>query len=71
MWRSVEPDDLLDEAVVVAANAASNPKALVAAAKQTMADVIGIDTHPAAVERELTTQVWSVEQGWIADRLKR
>jgi enoyl-CoA hydratase len=69
VWRSVEPDDLLDEAVVVAANAASNPKALVAAAKQTMADMIGIDTHPEAVERELTTQVWSVEQGWITERL--
>ena len=71
VWRSVDPDDLLDDAVVVAANAASNPKPLVAAAKQTMADVIGIDTHAAAVERELTTQVWSVQQGWIAQRLKR
>jgi enoyl-CoA hydratase len=71
VWRSVEPDELLDEAVVVAAHAASNPKPLLAATKQTMADMIGIDDHPSAVERELTTQVWSVEQGWIAERLKR
>ena len=55
----------------MAANAASNPKALVAAAKQTMADMVGVDDHPAAVERELTTQVWSVEQGWIAERLRK
>jgi enoyl-CoA hydratase len=71
VWRSVEPDDLLDEAVVLAANAATNPKALVAAAKQTMADMAGIDAHATAVERELTTQVWSVQQGWIAERLRK
>ncbi|MCU1484814.1 MAG: putative enoyl-CoA hydratase [Actinomycetia bacterium] len=71
VWRSVEPDDLLDEAVVVAANAASNPKPLLAAAKQTMAEMAGIDSHAAAVERELTTQVWSVQQGWIAERLRK
>jgi enoyl-CoA hydratase len=71
VWRSVEPDDLLEDAVVVAAHAASNPKALVAATKRTLADVVAVDDHPAAVERELTTQVWSVQQGWIAARLKR
>ena len=71
VWRSVELDDLLDDAVVVAAHAASNPKALVAATKATMADVVGIDAHAEAVERELTTQVWSVQQGWIAERLKK
>jgi enoyl-CoA hydratase len=71
VWRSVEPDDLLEEAVAVAARAASAPKPLVAATKQTLADMGGIDTHTDAVERELTTQVWSVQQGWIAERIKR
>jgi enoyl-CoA hydratase len=71
VWRSVEPDDLLDEALVLAANVTSTPKALVAATKQTLADMAGIDSHAAAVERELTTQVWSVQQGWIATRLKK
>jgi enoyl-CoA hydratase len=71
VWRSVEPDDLLDDAVVIAAKAASAPKPLVAATKRTMADMAAVDTHPDAVERELTTQVWSVQQGWIAERLKK
>ena len=30
-----------------------------------------IDGHAHAVERELTTQVWSVQQGWIAERLRK
>jgi enoyl-CoA hydratase len=71
VWRSVEPDDLLEEAVVVAARAASAPKPLVAATKQTLADMVAVDTHADAVERELATQVWSVQQGWIAERVKR
>jgi enoyl-CoA hydratase len=71
VWRSVEPGDLLDEAVAVAARAAAAPRPLVAATKQTLADMAGIDAHTDAVERELTTQVWSVQQGWIAERIKR
>jgi enoyl-CoA hydratase len=71
VWRSVDPDDLLDDALVVAANAASAPKPLAAATKRTMADMAAIDTHADAVDRELTTQVWSVQQGWIAERLKK
>jgi enoyl-CoA hydratase len=31
-----------------------------------MADV---DTHPAAVERELEPQLWSTRQPWFAERL--
>lgn len=71
VWRTVEPDILLEEAVALAAKAAAAPGALVAAAKATMADMAGIDTHAEAVGRELTTQVWSIGEGWIADRLKR
>jgi enoyl-CoA hydratase len=31
-----------------------------------MADV---DTHPAAVDRELTPQLWSTRQPWFAERI--
>ena len=68
--RCVDDDALLDEAVALAARATGAPKALTGAVKQTMADVAAIDTHDDAVERELTTQVWSVQQGWIAERLR-
>ena len=69
--RCVEPDDLVPTAVALAAKAAAAPAALNAAVKQTLADMAGIDDHATAVERELTTQVWSVQQGWIAERLKK
>ena len=71
VWRCVEPDALLDTATALAARAAMHPKALTAAVKATLADMAGIDEHPAAVERELTTQLWSIQQGWITERLKR
>jgi enoyl-CoA hydratase len=61
--------DLLDEAVALAARAASGPKPLVAEIKRTLADMGGIDTHPAAVDRELDTQVWSTRQPFFAERL--
>lgn len=69
VWRAVEPDALLDAAVGMAARAAAAPRPLVAATKETIADGAGIDDHGAAVERELGTQVWSVQQGWISQRL--
>ena len=70
VWRCVEPDALLDTAREIAAGAASAPKELVAATKATLATMAGVTEHADAVERELTTQVWSIEQGWVAERLK-
>lgn len=70
VWRAVEPDQLLDEAVAAAAKVAAAPRALTAATKQTIADGAAIDDHAAAVERELVTQVWSVQQGWIGENLR-
>ena len=29
----------------------------------------GIDTHPAAVKRELDPQLWSTRQPWFAERI--
>jgi enoyl-CoA hydratase len=70
VWRCVEPEELLPAAIALAAKAGSHPKALTAATKATLADMAGIDDHDAAVQRELGPQVWSVQQGWVADRLR-
>ena len=61
----VEPDELLGTAVALATKAAAAPKPLTAAVKATFADMAGVDTHAGAVARELTTQVWSIQQGWL------
>jgi len=70
VWQCVEPDALLDVAREIAAGAASAPKELVAATKATLAAMAGVTEHADAVERELTTQVWSIERGWVAEKLK-
>ena len=69
VWRCVDDDALLDEAVALAGRAASGPGPLATEIKRTLSDMVGIDAHPAAVERELDPQVWSVEQPWFAERL--
>ena len=69
VWRCVDDDALLDEAVAMAARAASGPKELVAEIKASMRDMAGIDVHDEAVERELKPQVWSTQQGWFAERM--
>lgn len=71
VWRCVEPDALLDAARRIASGAAAAPRELVAATKATLAAMAGVTEHVDAVERELATQVWSIEQGWVAERLKR
>jgi enoyl-CoA hydratase len=67
--RCVPDADLLDEAVALAARAASGPKPLVAEVKRTLGDMAAVDTHPAAVERELDPQVWSTRQPFFAERI--
>ncbi len=68
-WRCVDDDALVDEAVAVAARAASGPKALAAEIKTTLAAMAGITTREDAVERELGPQLWSTGQPWFAERL--
>jgi enoyl-CoA hydratase len=68
-WRCVEDGALVDEAVAVAARAASGPKALAAEIKTTLAAMAGITMREDAVERELGPQLWSTGQPWFAERL--
>jgi enoyl-CoA hydratase len=68
-WRCVDDDALVEEAVAVAARAASGPKELAAEIKKTLAAMAGVTDRDAAVERELGPQLWSTRQPWFAERL--
>jgi enoyl-CoA hydratase len=68
--RCVEDGELLEAAHTMAARAAAAPRELVIETKKTLADMAAIATHPEAVDRELTPQLWSTRQPWFEERLK-
>jgi enoyl-CoA hydratase len=68
-WRCVDDDRLLDAAHDLAARAAAHPRELVRRTKATLSDVATVDDHAAAVERELVTQLWSMDRPEFAERL--
>lgn len=68
-WRCVDDGALLDEALALAARAAAVPPELAARTKATLRDVARIGEHAEAVERELITQLWSMDQPEFAERL--
>jgi enoyl-CoA hydratase len=69
VYRCVDDDQLLTVAHELAARAASAPRELVIEVKKTIGDMADVDTHPAAVKRELDPQVWSTRQPWFAERI--
>jgi enoyl-CoA hydratase len=68
-YRCVEDADLLSVAHEMAARAASAPRELVIETKKTLAAMADVQSHPEAVARELTPQLWSTRQPWFAERL--
>ena len=60
---------LLEESRSIAARIASAPVELARRTKRTLRDVALLDTHDEAVDRELETQLWSMEQPAFAERL--
>ncbi len=68
-WRCVDDDALLDAARQMAKKAAEAPRPLSIAAKETLRDVATIADHDAAVDRELTPQLWSTQQPWFKERV--
>ncbi|TRZ73108.1 MAG: enoyl-CoA hydratase [Actinobacteria bacterium] len=68
-YRCVEDADLLTVAQELAARAASAPRELVIETKKTIAAMADVHTHPEAVARELTPQLWSTRQPWFTQRL--
>jgi enoyl-CoA hydratase len=67
--RCFDDDQLLDAAQVMAARAASAPRELALEAKKTIQAMAVVETHEAAVKRELDPQLWSTRQPWFAERL--
>ena len=67
--RCVADDELLDAAVAMGARAAAAPRELLIKTKTTIAAMADIDDHAAAVQRELETQVWSLNQPAFKERL--
>jgi enoyl-CoA hydratase len=68
-FRCVDDDRLLAAAQTMAERAGTAPRELVETTKATIMAMADIDTHGAAVERELEPQVWSTKQPWMAERL--
>jgi enoyl-CoA hydratase len=69
VWRCVDDDALLDEAVSIAARAASAPRDLMSRIKSSIAAMAGIDSHGEAVQVELDHQLWSLDQPAFTERL--
>lgn len=69
VWRCIDDAALLGEAQALAARAASAPHELVRRTKGTLDDVLAIDDHETAVDRELESQLWSMDQPEFAERL--
>jgi len=67
-WRTVADDELLPTATALAAGAAAAPPDLLARTKRTLA-ATAHGTHADALETELETQVWSMDQPAFAERL--
>lgn len=67
--RCVDDDVLAEAAQAMAARAASAPRELVIEVKRTLIDMATVASHPEAVDRELTPQVWSTRQPWFAERI--
>jgi enoyl-CoA hydratase len=53
----------------MAERAASGPHELARRIKATIGDMVTIDDHAAAVDRELEPQVWSLEQPAFKERV--
>ena len=68
-WRCVDDDDLLHAAHDLAAGAASAPPELTRRVKETLRAVVALEQHEDAVDLELATQVWSLQQPFFAERL--
>jgi enoyl-CoA hydratase len=68
-YRCVDDDQLLATAQTMAARAASAPRDLAIEVKKTIQAIADVDTHVAAVKRELDPQLWSTRQPWFAERL--
>ncbi len=68
-YKCVPDDELLSFAHGFARGAATAPRELVIIAKQTISDMADVETHDAAVARELEPQLWTMQQPWFDERI--
>ncbi len=68
-YKCVPDAELLDASHSMALGAASAPRQLVILTKQTIKDMAEIDTHDAAVTREVEPQLWTMQQPWFDERI--
>ena len=69
VWKCVDDDRLMAEAMELAQRAAGVPRALAIELKRSIAAMASVNTHDEAVAYELVPQVWSTKQPWFAERL--
>lgn len=69
VWQCTDDDDLRGVAHDLAAKAASAPPELTRRVKETLRAVAALDRHDDAVDLELKTQLWSLQQPFFAERL--
>lgn len=70
-WKCVDDDQLLAEAQAMGARLADVPRDLVIRTKQTLRDIVSLDTQDAAVSYELGPQSWSARQPAFAQQLAK
>lgn len=68
-YACVEDERLLEEAVELAARAASAPRPIALRAKQTLGEIAGLHDLDDAVAIELDAQLWSIGEPFFAERL--
>ena len=68
-WRALPREDVLEEAVALASRIAQTPRDLLLQAKQTIKEMAGVGTYPAAVEHELPKQLHSAQQDAFRERI--
>lgn len=68
-YRCVPDAELLHAAIAMGRAAAEAPRDLVIKIKESIVDMASIDNHADAVDRELTPQVWSMNQPAFRERL--
>lgn len=69
VWRTFEPDDLMEGATALAARAASYPRPVVELVKKNLARMADVAEHDEAVAIELEDQLWTLNQPWFRERL--
>jgi enoyl-CoA hydratase len=70
-WSCVADDELVDEALRMAAKAGGAPLQLLRDTKRSIQDMADVRDYAAAVDYELPKQMWSAQHGEFVERMER